>query len=106
MCHCPYPQLWKPRFREFDQREIRSIKHRAPSYSPGTHLFEPDCGKVRASLIAQLAKNLRAIQESPNLTPGTGTSVGEGIGHPLQYFWASIVTQLVKSLLAMRETLV
>ena len=36
--------------------------------------------------------------------PGLGTSTGEGIGYPLQYSWASLVTQLVKNLSAMRET--
>ena len=30
----------------------------------------------------------------------------EGIGYPLQYSWASLVTQLVKNLPAMQETLV
>ena len=29
--------------------------------------------------------------------PGSGRSPGEGIGHPLRYFWASRVTQLVKN---------
>ena len=38
--------------------------------------------------------------------PGSGRSTGEGIGYPLQYSWASLVTQLVKNLPAMRETLV
>ena len=33
-----------------------------------------------------------------------GRSAGEGIGHPLQYFWVSLVAQLVKSLTAMQET--
>ena len=28
--------------------------------------------------------------------PGSGRSPGEGIGYPLQYSWASLVTQLVK----------
>ena len=36
--------------------------------------------------------------------PGLGRSTGEGIGYPLQYSWASLVTQLVKNLSAMRET--
>ena len=36
--------------------------------------------------------------------PGLGTSAGEGIGYPLQYFWASLVAQLVKNPPAMRET--
>ena len=33
--------------------------------------------------------------------PGLGSSPGEGIGYPLQHFWASLVVQLVKNLLAM-----
>ena len=38
------------------------------------------------------------------MIPGSGRSAGEGIGHPLQYSWASLVAQLVKSLPAMWET--
>ena len=37
-------------------------------------------------------------------TPGLGKSPGEGKGYPLQYFWASLVAQLVKNLPAMQET--
>ena len=33
----------------------------------------------------------------PGLIPGSGRSPGEGIGYPLQYSWASLVTQLVKN---------
>ena len=33
----------------------------------------------------------------PDLIPGSGSSPGEGIGHPLQYSWASLVAQLVKN---------
>ena len=33
----------------------------------------------------------------PGLIPGSGRSAGEGIGYPLQYSWASLVTQLVKN---------
>ena len=36
--------------------------------------------------------------------PGLGRSPGEGIGYPLQYLWASLVTQLVKNLPPMQET--
>ena len=36
--------------------------------------------------------------------PGWGRSLGEGIGYPLQYSWASLVVQLVKNLPAKRET--
>ena len=35
---------------------------------------------------------------------GLGRSSGEGIGYPLQYFWASLVAQLVKNPPAMQET--
>ena len=34
----------------------------------------------------------------------SGRSVGEGRGYPLQYFWASLVAQLVKNPPAMQET--
>ena len=44
----------------------------------------------------------------PGLIPGLGRSVGEGIGYPLQYSWASVVknqlVQLVQNLPAMGET--
>ena len=36
-------------------------------------------------------------------TSGTGRSAGDGIGYPLQYSWASLVTQTVKNPPAMRE---
>ena len=38
-----------------------------------------------------------------DLIPGSGRS-GEGIGYPLQYSWAFLVTQMVKNLPAMQET--
>ena len=38
------------------------------------------------------------------MIPGSGRSAGEGIGCPLQFSWASLVTQLVKNLPVMRET--
>ena len=40
----------------------------------------------------------------PASIPGWGSSPGEGIGHPLQYSWASLVAQLVKDPPAMQET--
>ena len=40
----------------------------------------------------------------PGLIPGSGRSIGEGIGYPLQYSWASLVAQLVKNLPAMWKT--
>ena len=59
---------------------------------------------VEDSLIAQLAKNLPAMQESLVRFLGQEDSPGEGIGHPLQYSWASLVAQLVKDPSAMQET--
>ena len=40
----------------------------------------------------------------PGSIPGLGRPPGEGIGYPLQYSWASLVTQLVKNLPPMQET--
>ena len=40
----------------------------------------------------------------PGSIPGSGRSPGEGIGYPLQYSWASLVAQLVKSPPAMWKT--
>ena len=40
----------------------------------------------------------------PSSIPGLGKSAGEGIGYPLQYFWASLEAQLVKNPAAMQET--
>jgi len=40
----------------------------------------------------------------PSLIPELGRSAGEGIVHPLQYSWASLVAQLVKNSPAMQDT--
>ena len=40
----------------------------------------------------------------PSSIPGSGRSPGEGIGYPLQYYWASLVAQLGKNPPAMWET--
>ena len=40
----------------------------------------------------------------PGSIPGSGKSLGEGIGYPLQCSWASLAAQLVKNLPAMWET--
>ena len=40
----------------------------------------------------------------PGSIPGLGRFLGEGIGYPLQYSWASLVAQLVKNLPTVRET--
>ena len=56
--------------------------------------------KRRASLVAQLVKNLPAMQGD---IPGSGRSPGDGRGYPLQYSWASLGAQPVKNLPAMHE---
>ena len=39
----------------------------------------------------------------PSSIPGLGSSPGEGVGYPLQYYWASLVAQKVKNLPATWE---
>ena len=56
------------------------------------------------SLVAQLVKNLPAMQETPVWFLGWEDSPREGIGYLLQYSWASLVAQLVKNLPAIWET--
>jgi len=41
---------------------------------------------------------------NPGSIPGSGRSAEEGIGYPLQYFWALLVAQLVTNPPAMWET--
>ena len=40
----------------------------------------------------------------PGLIPGSGRSLGERIGYPLQKSWPSLVAQMVKNLPEIRET--
>ena len=40
----------------------------------------------------------------PGSVPGLGISPGVGIGYPLQYFWISLVAQLLKNLPAVWKT--
>ena len=54
------------------------------------------------SSVASLIATCNAGNSSSIL--GSGRSTGEGIGYPLQYSWASLVTQLVKNPPAMWET--
>ena len=44
--------------------------------------------------------------EDPGSISGLGRSTGEGTSYLLQYFWASLIAQLVKNLPVMEETLV
>ena len=57
-----------------------------------------------ASLVAQLIKNLPAMQETPSSISGSRRTPEERIGYLLQYSQASLVAQTVKNLPAMQET--
>ena len=56
------------------------------------------------SLVAQLVKNLPALQEMWVRYLGWEDPLEKGIGYPLKYSWASLVTQLVMNPPAMQET--
>ena len=53
---------------------------------------------------SSVAKKSACNAGDPDSIPGLGIPSGEVIGYPLQYFWASLVAQLVKNPLAMQET--
>ena len=59
---------------------------------------------LNSSIVAQLIKNLPAIQETLVSFLGQEDPPGEGIGYPLKYSWASLVAQLIKTPFAMWET--
>ena len=58
----------------------------------------------RASPIISVGKESACNAADPSSITGLGRSPGEGISYPLQYSWASLVSQLVKKLPAMWET--
>ena len=66
----------------------------------GLHTFQMQQGFPDSSVVNESACNAG----DPSLIPGWGRSAGEGIGYPLQYSWASLVTHLVKNPPAMQET--
>ena len=55
----------------------------------------------QAFLVAQLVKNLPAMQETLVQILGWEDSFGEGIGYILQYSWTSLVAQTVMNTPAM-----
>ena len=54
--------------------------------------------------MAQLVKNLPAMQETPVQSLGREDPLEKGIGYPLQYSLASVVAQLVKNPSGMWKT--
>ena len=59
---------------------------------------------VGSFLGSSVGKESSCNAGNTSLTPGSGRYPGEGIGHPLQYSWTSLVAQMVKNLSAMQET--
>ena len=57
---------------------------------------------LSASLVAQLVKNPPAMQETPVQFLGREDPLEKG--YPIQYSWASLVSQMVKNLSIVRET--
>ena len=47
--------------------------------------------------LSSVGKESSGNAGDPGSIPGWRRSAGEGIGYPLQYSWASLVTQLVKN---------
>ena len=53
---------------------------------------------------SSVGKESACNEEYPSSIPWSGTSVGEEIGYPPQYSWASLVAKLIKNPTAMQET--
>ena len=66
-------------------------------------IVHPKLNKIHLLTILQKAGYSSVGKESacnagdPSSIPGSGRSAGEGIGYPLQYSWASLVAQWVKT---------
>ena len=59
---------------------------------------------IRGFLYGSVGKESACNTGDPGSIPGSERCAGEGIGYPLQYSWASLVAQLVKSPPAVWET--
>ena len=53
---------------------------------------------------SSLGKESACNVGDPSSIPGLGRSLGEGIGFPVQYSWATFVAQVIKNPPAMQET--
>ena len=60
--------------------------------------------QIGASLVTQLVQKSACNIGDPSSIPGLERSLGEGKDYPLQYSWACLVAQMVKSLPAVQET--
>ena len=53
---------------------------------------------------SSVRKESACSARDPSSVPELGRFTGEGIGYPLQYFWASLMAQLVKNPPAIQQT--
>ena len=69
-------------------------------------MHSPDlfCMRISGFPDSSAGKESACNAGDPSSIPGSERSIGEKIGYPLQYSWASLMAQLVKNLPAMRET--
>ena len=72
-----------------------------------THIYTYICVYIHTYITvpgSSAGKGSACNAGDPNSIPGLGQSPGERIGYPLQYYWASLVAQMVKNPPIMRET--
>ena len=81
----------------------RNSASRSTSYWVHTHIYMNVC-MCMGFPGSSAGKESTCNAGDPSSIPGSGRSTGKGIDYPLQYSWASLVTQTVKNLLAMQET--
>ena len=87
--------------------QTRILEWVAVSYSRGSSQLRD---QIHVSYVfwgfpdSSVGKESACKAGDPSLISGLGRSPGEGIVHPLQYSWASLVAQQVRNPPAMRET--
>ena len=83
--------------RKQSQRTRKKKKRKKRAGKRSSHILS--CSSLQSSA----GKEPACDTGGPGLIPGSGRSPEEGIDYPLQYYWVSLVAQLVKNPPAMRE---
>ena len=65
-------------------------KHKKPPKTVSLHCFKVKFF-FKDSPDSSVGEEFACNAGDPGLIPGSGKSIGEGIGYPLQYSWASLV---------------
>ena len=60
--------------------------------------------KIDQDIGSSAGKESNCNVRDPGSIPESGRSAGEGIGHPLQYSWASLMVQMVTNPPAIHKT--